>query len=141
MLLTKDKIYLKANLVNKDQIFNFVFNVFYQSNCVSKEYLASIKARDAEASVALGNYLFLVHAQFSGLKYVKQDSVIFIELKDTIIIDNQKVKFVVALALKSNQQMDLMSKVALAFFDQEKLEKLINNDNLTKEAIIEFLDL
>lgn len=138
--IKEEDIYLNVELKNKKDIFNFVFQEFKNKDAVHEGYLESMISRDQISSVALGNYLFLPHGKFEDQDLIIKNSIIFISLKEEIIIDDQNIKFIVGLALNNDNQIDAISKIALAFMDENKLNQIMRKSNLNKEDIINFLN-
>ncbi|WP_033160989.1 PTS sugar transporter subunit IIA [[Mycoplasma] collis] len=139
MNLTENKIFIDIDLENKNEIMNFVFNHFYKLNSVNDKFLNSIIKRDQEVSVAIGNYVFLPHANFDGKETVLKNDIVFISLKKIIKVDNQDIKFIIALAIKDEKHLEILQNIAIAFSDIEKVESLIKK-NITKKDIIDFLN-
>ncbi|WGI36629.1 PTS sugar transporter subunit IIA [Mesomycoplasma lagogenitalium] len=140
-MLDKKSIYLNVDLKNKKEIFEFVFDKFKSQNSVTDQYLNSMIQRDKESSVAIGNYLFLPHGNFDCSPFVLKNNIIFVSLKDIIKIDNQLIKFVVALALKPENQMEAIGNIGIAFSDEDEVKKLVNKKELTIDDILSFLNL
>lgn len=139
-MLLKENIFINVDLKNKQAIFEFINQCMLQNQVVKTGYLTSIIARDQQASVALGNYLFLPHPLNDDQHLVIKSTIVFVSLKQTISINNQPIKFVIGLALKNHEQIDVITQIGLAFMDSEKVQKLVNDTNLTKEKIISFLE-
>ncbi|VEU59471.1 PTS sugar transporter subunit IIA [Mesomycoplasma neurolyticum] len=140
MKLTKNNIFLNQNLKNKNEIFEHIFNYFFKKGSVTKDFLISMIKRDVESSVAIGNYLFLPHANFDGKNSVLKNDIVFLHLKKTIIIDDQKIKFVVGLACYDAKHIEALQKIAIAFSNIEKIEKLVNKLFINYEDILKILN-
>ncbi|CAT05334.1 PTS system mannitol-specific transporter subunit IIA [Mesomycoplasma conjunctivae] len=139
MILKKENIFINQSFENKDSVFDFLSIIFVTNRATTIEYKESMIKRDLDSSVAIGNYLALVHGDFQGQKYILENSIIFIHLKDDLIWDNQPIRFVIGLALNNKDQMEYIEKIGLAFFDIDNVNKLLNKANLTKDDVIEFL--
>ncbi|WP_434336855.1 PTS sugar transporter subunit IIA [Mesomycoplasma conjunctivae] len=139
MILKKENIFINQSFENKDSVFDFLSIIFVTNRATTVEYKESMIKRDLDSSVAIGNYLALVHGDFQGQKYILENSIIFIHLKDDLIWDNQPIRFVIGLALNNKDQMGYIEKIGLAFFDIDNVNKLLNKANLTKDDVIEFL--
>ncbi|MXR08279.1 PTS sugar transporter subunit IIA [Mesomycoplasma hyorhinis] len=138
-ILKKENIFLNQELYSKNEIFNFVFKVFFNNNSITKEYLDSMIKRDQLSSVALGNYLLLPHGDSDSEKHILKNDVCIVHLKNELKWDNQIVKIIFALALKGDSQMEFIQLAGISFSDENKVKELVYNPNINKEEIINFL--
>lgn len=132
-------IKINANLKNKEEIFESVMEMFLKNHAVKPEYLNSMKARDKESSVALGNYLILPHGKQDSEPMILKNCVVMIHLKKPVKWDDQMGQIVFALALKNSEQMDFIQMAGIAFSDEKEVEKLIKKPDLTEKNLYDFI--
>ncbi|AGQ51170.1 PTS system mannitol-specific component IIA [Mesomycoplasma hyopneumoniae 7422] len=101
--------------------------------------MQSMEKRDLESSVALGNFLALPHGNFEGNNLIFRNCIEIIHLKNTLNWDGQPVKFVIGLAVKNSEQIDYIQKIGLAFIDVEKVEEILNDSDLSKQKILDWI--
>ncbi|MXR05903.1 PTS sugar transporter subunit IIA [Mesomycoplasma flocculare] len=140
MNLKVENILLNQVITSKKQAFETLIKIFTKKNCCNLEYLESMEKRDFESSVALGNYLALVHGTYEGSGLVFQNCMQIIHLKNTLEWDGQHIKFIIGLAVKSSEQINYIQKIGLAFIQKEKVESIMNDPYLTKEKILVWIN-
>ncbi|MXR12727.1 PTS mannitol transporter subunit IIABC [Mycoplasma hyopneumoniae] len=139
MNLKLENIHLNQIITSKKQAFEKLIRIFQQKNCCEFEYLQSMEKRDLESSVALGNFLALPHGNFEGNNLIFRNCIEIVHLKNTLNWDGRPVKFVIGLAVKDSEQIDYIQKIGLAFIDVEKVEEILNDSDLSKQKILDWI--
>lgn len=129
MKLKKECVFVNEELTNKKDIINFIGKKFVEFNATEPEYIKSMHTRDEKSSVAIGNYLAIPHCLDEDRKYIKNDCVVFVKLKNSVFWDEQEILFVVGLAISGNNQIDTLSKLALCFSNHDDVLNFYKNAN------------
>ncbi|WP_025755439.1 PTS sugar transporter subunit IIA [Mycoplasmopsis cricetuli] len=136
---TINDIFVNQNLQNKQDCLKAVFNYFFKNNAVTEEYYNEMILRDQKTSVALGNYLAIPHGTENSKQFIKNSKLVIMHLKETIKWDNQDVKIVIGLAVFPNEQINFISKIGIAFLDEQKVKQLLFKKDIKPEDIYNFL--
>lgn len=140
MNLKLENIHLNQTINSKKEAFERLIKIFQKKNCCKYQYLQSMEKRDLESSVALGNYLALAHGNYEGNDLIFQNCIEIIHLKNTLDWDGQPVRFIIGLAVKNTEQIDYIQKIGLAFIEIEKVEEILNDPNLNKEKVFNWIN-
>ncbi|MDW2906869.1 PTS sugar transporter subunit IIA [Mesomycoplasma ovipneumoniae] len=140
MDLKIENIQLNQTIESKKEAFTKLIEIFQAKNCCKYEYLQSMEKRDLESSVALGNYLALVHGNYDSNDLIFKNCIEIIHLKNTLYWDDQPIRFIIGLAVKNDDQINYIEKIGLAFIEIEKVEEILNSQNLTKEKILNWIN-
>lgn len=138
-MLNKKHIKLNCSFKDKFDIFQTIENDLIALKSVKKGYYKSMIERDEISSVALGNYLFLPHSKGGDDHLIINNSILVYHLKETMTIDDKKIKIIIALSLKRNCQMEQIEKIGITFSDEDEIVKILFNQNVSVEEIYNLL--
>ncbi|UVD81732.1 PTS sugar transporter subunit IIA [Mycoplasma iguanae] len=140
IFFTKENIFLNQEIHSKQEAIKKVMEIFLEKNAVFAEYESSIIKRDQDASVALGNFLALPHGQLDSEHLIKSNCVILIHTKELFYWDNEPIRFIFALALKNQNQMEFIQKAGVTFSDIDEVNKYLNKKDLTVDDLFNWIE-
>lgn len=141
MIKNKESVFLVDKFSSKTEAIEFVGNKMIELGYVDKEYINSMIERDKTASVAIGNYLAIPHGNSDGFKYIKNSGILVVKLKESLTWDDEKVNWIVGLALVGDNQLEALQNLAIAFSEKSEVESMNKNLNTLDEIFNFFSDL
>jgi len=108
------------------------------SGAVNEDYVASMFEREASVSTFMGNFLAIPHGTNDAKESILRSGLSFVRYADPIDWNGKPVRFAVAIAGLNNEHLEILSKIAIVFSDQDEVQKLI--DAGTAEDIFALLE-
>ena len=96
-----------------------------QAGAVNPEYVQFMHDREALMSTYMGNYLAIPHGTNEGKDTILASGLSFVRYDEPIDWGGNEVRFVVGIAGKDGGHMDVLSKIALVFSDEEQVDALL----------------
>ncbi|HAM25536.1 MAG TPA: PTS mannitol transporter subunit IIA [Microbacteriaceae bacterium] len=102
--------------------------ILVATGAVTAEYPRYMHDREALVSTYMGNFLAIPHGTNEGKDTVLASALSFVRYDDPIDWGGNPVRFVVGIAGKDGGHMDVLSKIALVFSDEEQVDRLLVAD-------------
>ena len=96
-----------------------------QAGAVNPEYVQFMHDREQLMSTYMGNYLAIPHGTNEGKGTILASGLSFVRYDDPIDWGGNEVRFVVGIAGKDGGHMDVLSKIAIVFSDEEQVAALL----------------
>jgi PTS system mannitol-specific IIA component len=93
--------------------------------------------REKSVSTYMGNFLAIPHGTNDAKDAIKSSALSFIRYASPIDWDGNPVRFVVGIAGVNNEHLDILSKIAIVFSDEDEVQKL--TDAADTAAILSIL--
>ncbi|PPE06646.1 PTS sugar transporter subunit IIA [Mesoplasma corruscae] len=132
---------MNCSYKNKKEALKAIINDLKEKG-VSEKYLNSIYTREKMASFNIGYKIAIPHGTYEESKNISETWLVIHHLKKPIFWDDSLVQIVVGIAIKNQDQIDLLSNLAInamneTFYEdlllkptEEKLNKLIIAEEL-----------
>jgi len=108
-----------------------------RAGAVNPEYVQFMHDREALMSTYMGNYLAIPHGTNEGKDTILASGLSFVRYDEPIDWGGNEVRFVVGIAGKDGGHMDVLSKIAVVFSDEEKVNALLAAE--TPQKILDLL--
>ena len=108
-----------------------------QAGAVNPEYVQFMHDREALMSTYRGNYRAIPHGTNEGKDTILASGLSFVRYDDPIDWGGNEVRFVVGIAGKDGGHMDVLSKIAIIFSEDDSVEALLAAE--TPEQVLELL--
>ena len=108
------------------------------AGAVTQEYVDSMFERENSVSTYMGNFLAIPHGTNDAKESIKRSALSLVRYAEPIDWDGQPVKFAVGIAGLNNEHLEILSKIAVVFSDEDEVQKLI--DAATQEDIFALLE-
>ncbi len=108
------------------------------AGAVTSAYVDSMFDREASVSTYMGNFLAIPHGTNEAKESIIRSSLSLVRYPDPIDWDGQPVRFAVGIAGLNNEHLEILSKIAVVFSDEDEVQKLI--DAATAEDIFTLLE-
>jgi PTS system mannitol-specific IIA component len=96
-----------------------------QTGAVLPAYVDSMLAREATVSTFMGNGLAIPHGTNEAKDEIVRSALSFIRYQTPIDWDGDEVRFVVGIAGLNNEHIEILSKIAILFSEDDDVQSLV----------------
>lgn len=125
-LFSNDNIYLNQSISTQEEAIEQAGQALVKSGAVTEGYIQAMKEREQLVSTFMGNGLAIPHGTDEAKSEVIQSGLSLIQIPEGIDWDGETVKVVVGIAGKDGEHLDLLSKIAITFSEEENVERIVN---------------
>jgi mannitol/fructose-specific phosphotransferase system IIA component len=137
-ILSKDRISLQANAVDKVDAIRKAGELLAKSGCVLPEYVDGMLAREQSMSTSLGNGVAIPHGIFENREHILKTGISVLQLKDGVEWDEgEKVFMVIGIAASSDEHVGVLSNLADVIDDEANLVELLKTTD--PDVVVKFL--
>ncbi|WEO76733.1 PTS sugar transporter subunit IIA [Cryobacterium sp. SO2] len=96
------------------------------AGAVKQEYVDSMFDRENSVSTYMGNFLAIPHGTNDAKESIVRSALSLVRYAEPIDWNGQPVKFAVGIAGLNNEHLEILSKIAIVFSDEDEVQKLID---------------
>jgi mannitol PTS system EIIA component len=124
-VLEKNQIIAAGTSTTKDEAIAEAGAILVRAGAVTDDYLGFMRERELLTSTYMGNFLAIPHGTNEGKDTILASALSFVRYSSPIDWDGNEVRFVVGIAGKENGHLDILSKIAIIFSDEDEVQKLL----------------
>ena len=124
-VLELDQIDLNGTAATPAEAIEQAGQILVRAGAVDAEYVGFMHQREELMSTYMGNYLAIPHGTNEGKDTILASGLSFVRYDTPIDWGGNEVRFVVGIAGKDGGHMDVLSKIAVVFSDEEKVQALL----------------
>lgn len=137
-ILSKDRISLKVNVVDKSDAIRKAGALLVSSGCVLAPYVDGMLAREETMSTSLGNGVAIPHGIFENREDILQTGISVIQLANAVDWgDGEQVSMVIGIAAVADEHVGVLANLAEVIDDETSLAELLAATD--PEIIVKFL--
>jgi PTS system mannitol-specific IIA component len=137
-VLEPEQIKAAGSASTKEEAIREAGAILLEAGAVTAEYVDYMMQREALTSTYMGNFLAIPHGTNEGKDTFLESALSFVRYATPIDWDGNEVRFVVGIAGKENGHLEILSKIALIFSDEDEVQKLLDAPDRTE--ILAILD-
>lgn len=123
-VLTIDQITTSPTAATKEEAIQEAADMLVAAGAVTPDYADAMREREQSVSTYMGNLLAIPHGTNESKDSIL-DSALSVARYDTPIDwDGNPVKFVIGIAGKDGGHLEILSKIAIIFADEDEVAKL-----------------
>ena len=111
--------------------------ILVEAGAVTAAYLPAMLEREESVSTYMGNFLAIPHGTNESKDAILSSALSFVRYSQPIDWDGNPVHFVVGIAGIENQHLDILSKIAIVFSDEDEVDALLKASSA--EEILDIL--
>jgi PTS system mannitol-specific IIA component len=111
--------------------------ILVAAGAVTSEYLTYMLERETLVSTYMGNFLAIPHGTNEGKDTILASALSFVRYDQPIDWNGNEVRFVVGIAGKDGGHMEVLSKIAIVFSEDDSVEALLKAE--TPAEVLELL--
>jgi PTS system mannitol-specific IIA component len=100
--------------------------ILVAAGAVTPEYQGFMLEREKSVSTYMGNLLAIPHGTNEGKDTILDSALSFVRYDAPIDWAGNEVRFVVGIAGKDNGHLEILSKIAIIFSDDDEVQKLLD---------------
>lgn len=125
-LFSNENIFINATVSNQNEAIEKAGQALVSSGAVTDAYIQAMKDREQVVSTFMGNGLAIPHGTDEAKASVLQSGLTLLQIPEGIDWDGEEVKVVVGIAGNDGEHLDLLSKIAITFSEEENVERIVN---------------
>lgn len=125
-VLEQDQIVASGTASTKDEAIAEAGGILVGAGAVTDGYVGYMREREVLTSTYMGNFLAIPHGTNDGKDTILDSALSFVRYPDGLDWDGNDVRFVVGIAGKDNGHLEILSKIALIFSEEDEVQKLLH---------------
>ena len=136
-VLEPSQIRLSGTAKTKEDAIAEAAAILVEAGAVAPEYLEYMLQREQTVSTYMGNLLAIPHGTNEGKDTILASALSFVRYDEPLDWGGEEVRFVVGIAGKEGGHMEILTKIAIVFSDEDEVARLLDADS--PEAVLEIL--
>lgn len=95
------------------------------AGAVREDYIDSMFEREGSVSTYMGNFLAIPHGTNAAKESILRSALSLVRYVDPIDWGGEQVRFAVGIAGLNNEHLQILSKIAVVFSDEDEVRRLI----------------
>lgn len=128
-VLDPERIVIGGTSTTKEEAIHEAARILESAGAVTPEYAGYMLERERLTSTYMGNFLAIPHGTNEGKDTILSSTLSFVRYEAPLDWDGNEVRFVVGIAGKDNGHLEILSKIAIIFSDEDQVQKLLDAGN------------
>ncbi|WP_202563848.1 PTS sugar transporter subunit IIA [Agreia sp. COWG] len=125
-VLNLESISVGGTATTKEDAIREAAAILVKARAVTPEYVGYMLERETSVSTYMGNFLAIPHGTNEGKDTILSSGLSFVRYDTPIDWEGNEVRFVVGIAGKDNGHLDILSKIAIIFSDEDDVQRLLD---------------
>ncbi|GAA3030463.1 PTS sugar transporter subunit IIA [Microbacterium dextranolyticum] len=123
-VLNVGQIRIHPGSTSKEEAIREAASILEDAGAVTSAYFDAMLQREATVSTYMGNELAIPHGTNETKDAILDSALSFVRYDDGIDWDGQHVSFVVGIAGKGDEHLEILSQIALIFSEDDEVARL-----------------
>jgi PTS system mannitol-specific IIA component len=124
-ILPEGNVRLASRAASRDDAIREAGAILVEVGAVDQAYVDSMLDREASVSTYMGNFLAIPHGTNEAKDHIRRSALSVIRYDDPVDWGGEEARFVVGIAGIENEHLEILSKIAIIFSDEDEVEKLL----------------
>lgn len=125
-LFSNENIFINVSVASQNDAIEKAGQALVDSGAVTENYIQAMKDREDVVSTFMGNGLAIPHGTEEAKGNVIQSGLSLLQIPEGVDWNGEEVKVVVGIAGKDGEHLDLLSKIAITFSEEENVDRIVN---------------
>ena len=125
-ILEPQNVVAAGAATTRDEAIREAGALLVAAGAVKQEYVDSMFVRENSVSTYMGNFLAIPHGTNDAKESIVRSALSLVRYAEPIDWDGQPVKFAVGIAGLNNEHLEILSKIAIVFSDEDEVQKLVD---------------
>jgi PTS system mannitol-specific IIA component len=125
-ILEPANVVARGTATTKEEAIREAGSLLVQAGSVREDYIASMLERENSVSTYMGNFLAIPHGTNEAKDSIMRSALSLVRYEQPIDWGGEQVKFAVGIAGLNNEHLEILSKIAVVFSDEDEVQKLID---------------
>ncbi|MFD5215959.1 PTS sugar transporter subunit IIA [Microbacterium sp. NPDC058345] len=136
-VLTLDRVRIREGSATRDEALKEAADALVAAGAVTSDYLQAMHDREQAVSTFMGNGLAIPHGTNDAKDAVIGSALSVVRYDGGVDWDGEQATFVIGIAGKDGEHLDILSQIAILFSDEDDVARL--NAASTPEELFELL--
>ncbi|MBF4561636.1 PTS sugar transporter subunit IIA [Microbacterium sp. VKM Ac-2870] len=123
-VLNVGQVRIHPGSVTKEEAMREAADILHAAGAVTPAYFDAMRQREQTVSTYMGNELAIPHGTNETKDAILASALSFVRYDGGVDWDGEKVSFVVGIAGKGDEHLDILSQIALIFSEDEEVARL-----------------
>ena len=124
-ILPAANVRLAARAVSRDDAIREAGTILVDAGAVDPGYIDSMLDREASVSTYMGNLLAIPHGTNEAKDQIRRSALSVIRYDEPVDWGGDEARFVVGIAGIENEHLEILSKIAIIFSDEDEVQRLL----------------
>ncbi|WP_308466492.1 PTS sugar transporter subunit IIA [Rathayibacter soli] len=125
-ILSESSVVAAGSATTRDDAIREAGQLLVDAGAVRPDYLDAMLAREATVSTYMGNFLAIPHGTNDAKDSIVRSALSLVRYENPIDWGGEEVRFAVGIAGLNNEHLDILSKIAIVFSDEDDVARLID---------------
>ena len=123
-VLNLGQIRIHPGSVSKEDAMREAADILESAGAVTSAYFDAMQQREQTVSTYMGNELAIPHGTNETKEAILDSALSFVRYDGGVDWDGEHVTFVVGIAGKGDEHLEILSQIALIFSEEDEVDKL-----------------
>ena len=123
-VLTLDRIKIQPGGITREQAIDEAAQLLIDAGAVTEAYGQAMRAREESVSTFMGNGLAIPHGTNDAKDEIRESAMSFTRYEQPVSWGGEDVNFVVGIAGKGDEHLEILQKIAILFSDDDAVAQL-----------------
>ncbi|MEO6200146.1 MAG: PTS sugar transporter subunit IIA [Cryobacterium sp.] len=128
-ILEPRNVVAAGTATTRDEAIREAGDLLVAAGAVRGDYIASMFEREGSVSTYMGNFLAIPHGTNDAKESILRSALSFVRYTDPIDWGGEQVRFAVGIAGLNNEHLEILSKIAIVFSDDDEVQRLIDAES------------
>ncbi|MBG6239029.1 PTS system mannitol-specific IIA component [Mycetocola sp. CAN_C7] len=125
-ILTVSTVVAAGSATTRDEAIREAGELLVTAGAVTPAYVDAMLEREGSVSTYMGNYLAIPHGTNEAKDAITRSALSLVRYSQPIDWNGDEVRFAVGIAGLNNEHLEILSKIAIVFSDEDEVQKLID---------------
>ena len=125
-ILPAANVRLARTAADRDDAIRAAGAILVEAGAVDPAYVDSMLEREQSVSTYMGNLLAIPHGTNEAKDAIRRSALSVIRYDQPVDWGGEEARFVVGIAGIENEHLDILSKIAIIFSDDDEVQKLVD---------------
>ena len=124
-ILPAENVRIVPGSAGRDDAIRAAGRILVDAGAVDASYIESMLEREATVSTYMGNWLAIPHGTNEAKDLIRRSAMSLLRYEEPIDWGGEPARFVVGIAGLENEHLEILSKIAIVFSDDEQVDRLL----------------
>jgi len=124
-ILTPERVVLADRTPTREEAIREVGRLLVEAGAVRPGYIDSMLDRERTVSTSMGNFLAIPHGTNEGREFIDATALAVIRYPEAIDWDGDEVRFVIGIAGRENEHLEILGRIAVLFSEDDDVQALL----------------
>ena len=125
-ILEPANVVAQGTATTKEEAIREAGRLLVAAGSVREDYIDSMLERESSVSTYMGNYLAIPHGTNEAKESILRSALSLVRYPQPIDWGGEEVRFAVGIAGLNNEHLEILSKIAIVFSDEDEVQKLLD---------------